>query len=189
MKSVDVDARWFSVKLIIEGGCGVRRFLYILDNLDTYLAVITLSTTVLLLGVQVFSRYVFNLPIAWAEEISRFTFVWAVYMGVSMAARQNEHIRVVAHLKLLFPKSISNKIIILGDIITLAFSMILTVFGIQVLFSMVEFPYIAPVTGISMVWIYTIIPIAFLAFSIRTIQMFFLKRPGEDLKKQEEMSL
>jgi len=167
----------------------MKKFLYALDNLDQYLAVLTLSITVLLLGVQVVSRYVFKFPIAWAEEISRFTFVWAVYMGVSMAARQNEHIRVVAHLKLLFPQSISNKIIIVGDIITLTFSLILTVFGIQVLFSMVEFPFMAPVTGISMVWIYTIIPIAFLALSIRTIQSFFLKKEGEDLKKQEELSL
>jgi C4-dicarboxylate transporter DctQ subunit len=167
----------------------VKKFLCVLDNLDTYIAVITLSTTIILLGVQVVSRYVFNLPIAWAEEISRFCFVWAVYMGVSMAARKNEHIRVVAHLKLLFPKNVSNKIIIFADIITLTFSLILTVFGIKVLFSMVEFPFIAPVTGISMVWIYTIIPIAFLAFSIRTIQMFFLKKPGEDLTIQEEMGL
>jgi len=102
----------------------MKKFLYALDNLDQYLAVLTLSITVLLLGVQVVSRYVFKFPIAWAEEISRFTFVWAVYMGVSMAARQNEHIRVVAHLKLLFPQSISNKIIIVGDIITLTFSFI-----------------------------------------------------------------
>jgi C4-dicarboxylate transporter DctQ subunit len=175
--------------LILEGGSDVKRFLYVIDNLDKYLAVATLSTTILLLGIQVVSRYVFHLPIAWAEEISRFTFVWAVYMGVSMAARQNEHIRVVAHLKLLFPESVSSKIIVLGDIITLTFSLILTVFGIQALFSMIEFPFTAPVTGISMVWIYTIIPIAFLTLSIRTIQMFFLKKPGEDLKKQEEMSL
>lgn len=167
----------------------MKKFLYVLDNLDKYIAVVTLSTTVLLLGIQVVSRYVFDLPIAWAEEISRFTFVWAVYMGVSMAARQNEHIRVVAHLKLLFPESVTSKIIMLCDIITLSFSLILTVFGIQVLFSMIEFPFTAPVTGISMVWIYTIIPIAFLTLSIRTIQLFFLKKPGDDLKKQEEMSL
>jgi TRAP-type C4-dicarboxylate transport system permease small subunit len=54
---------------------------------------------------------------------------------------------------------------------------------------MLEFPFAAPVTGISMVWIYTIIPIAFLTLSIRTIQGFFLKKTGEDLQKQEEMSL
>lgn len=167
----------------------MKKILCVLDNLDQHLAVISLSITILLLGTQVVSRYVFNFPIAWAEEISRFTFVWAVYMGVSVAARQNEHIRVVAHLKLLFPKSVSNKIILVGDIITLTFSLILTVFGVRVIISMLEFPFVAPVTGISMVWIYTIIPIAFLALSIRTIQMFFLKKPGEDLKKQEEMSL
>lgn len=167
----------------------MKKFLHVLDNLDQYIAVTALTITILLLGAQVVSRYVFKFPIAWAEEISRFTFVWAVYMGVSVAARQNEHIRVVAHLKLLFPERVSSKIILVGDIITLTFCLILTVFGVQVLFSMLEFPFAAPVTGISMVWIYTIIPIAFLTLSIRTIQGFFLKKTGEDLQKQEEMSL
>ncbi|MBU2643814.1 TRAP transporter small permease [bacterium] len=167
----------------------MKKFIYLIDNLDKYIAIGTLSATVLLLGIQVVSRYLFRFPIAWAEEISRFTFVWAVYMGVSMAARKNEHIRVVAHLTLLFPKRISNKIIFVSDIITLTFSMILTVFGVRVLFSMVEFPFTAPVTGISMVWIYTIIPVAFLALSIRTIQIFFLKETAEDWLKQEEIGL
>lgn len=158
----------------------MKQFLIILDNLDKYVAVGTLLSTVLLLGIQVFSRYIFNFSIAWTEEISRFTFVWAVYMGVSMAARNNEHIRVVAHLNLLFPKSVSNKIVLIGDIITLVFSITLTVFGVQVLFSMIEFPFIAPVTGISMVWIYTIIPVAFLSLSIRTLQVLFSGKIPEE---------
>ncbi len=167
----------------------MKKYLSILDNLDKYIAIGTLSCTILLLGVQVFSRYVFKLPIAWAEEISRFAFVWAVYMGVSMAARSNEHIRVIAHFKLLFPDYISRKIIILGDLITLAFSGILTYFGIMVLFSLIEYPFTAPVTGISMVWVYTIIPIAFLALAIRTIQTLFSDKSKYDSKQLEEANL
>jgi C4-dicarboxylate transporter, DctQ subunit len=173
----------------MKRGNGVKKILYALDNLDSYLAVLCLSITILLLAVQVVSRYVFNWPIAMAEEVSRFAFVWAVYMGVSMAARNNEHIRIVVHLKLLFPVKIYNKIIVFADLITLAFSITLFVVGIQVLFSLAKFPYIAAVTNISMVWIYTIIPIAFLAYSIRTIQMLLLRKPGEDLIKEEEIGL
>ena len=167
----------------------MKKVLSALDNFDKYIAIITLSTTIILLGVQVFSRYVFKIPIAWAEEISRFTFVWAVYMGVSMAARSNEHIRVVAHFKLLFPDKISKIIIIIGDIITLIFSVILTIFGVKVLFSLIEFPFTAPVTGISMVWIYTIIPIAFLSLAIRTIQTLFLRESADESTHLEEASL
>jgi TRAP-type C4-dicarboxylate transport system permease small subunit len=167
----------------------LKKFLSVLDNFDKYLAIITLSTTITLLGVQVFSRYVFKIPIAWAEEISRFTFVWAVYMGVSMAARSNDHIRVVAHFKILFPENISKIIIIIGDLVTLIFSIILTIFGVKVLFSLIEFPFTAPVTGISMVWIYTIIPIAFLSLAVRTIQTFFLRPSSDDSKLLEEAGL
>jgi TRAP-type C4-dicarboxylate transport system permease small subunit len=167
----------------------VKKFFLVLDDLDKYIAVATLTTTIFLLAVQVFSRFVFKLPIAWAEEISRFTFVWAVYMGVSMAARSNEHIRVVAHFKMLFPDNISKKIIIFGDLVTLLFSLVLTVFGVKVLFSLVEYPFTAPVTGISMVWVYAIIPIAFMSLSIRTIQTLFRKESPENSKYLEEGGL
>lgn len=167
----------------------MKKFLSVIDDLDKYIAVATLTTTILLLAVQVFSRYVFKLPIAWAEEISRFTFVWAVYMGVSMAAKSNEHIRVVAHFKLLFPDYISKKIIIFGDIVTLLFALVLTVFGVKTLLSLIEFPFIAPVTGISMVWVYTIIPIAFLSLSIRTIQTLLRKESPKNSKYLEESGL
>ena len=160
----------------------MRKFFTTLDKLDEYIAVAALSVTVILLGIQVVSRFFFGISFAWAEEISRFSFVWAVYMGISMAARKNEHVRVIAHLKVLSPKHI-NKIVIAADIVTLIFSMALTLFGVQMLFSMVDYPYKAPATGISMVWIYTIVPIAGLTLFIRTIQVNCLKLSGKEFNE------
>jgi TRAP-type C4-dicarboxylate transport system permease small subunit len=43
---------------------------------------------------QVLLRYVFNSPVAWIEEISRYLFVWIVFLGSAVAFRSGTHIKV-----------------------------------------------------------------------------------------------
>jgi len=43
---------------------------------------------------QVFWRYVLNSPIAWSEELARYTFVWLVFLGGCTAFRENKHMAV-----------------------------------------------------------------------------------------------
>jgi TRAP-type C4-dicarboxylate transport system permease small subunit len=39
-------------------------------------------------------RYLFNSPLIWAEEISRYTMVWGTMIGVALAYRALQHIRI-----------------------------------------------------------------------------------------------
>jgi TRAP-type C4-dicarboxylate transport system permease small subunit len=41
---------------------------------------------------QVVLRYGFGRPLTWSEEVSRYLFVWVVFVGAGVAARQNGHI-------------------------------------------------------------------------------------------------
>lgn len=41
---------------------------------------------------QVVSRYVFNAPLSWSEELSRFLFVWLSFLAAWLAWRRREHI-------------------------------------------------------------------------------------------------
>lgn len=43
---------------------------------------------------QVLLRYFFNSPVAWIEEISRYFFVWIVFLGSALAFRSGGHIKV-----------------------------------------------------------------------------------------------
>ncbi|MDN2565513.1 TRAP transporter small permease [Aquibium sp. A9E412] len=47
-----------------------------------------------LVALQVILRTFFNAPLAWTEELGRYLFVWAVYLGVVAATLRNSHIRV-----------------------------------------------------------------------------------------------
>lgn len=53
-----------------------------------------LGAAVLVTSVQVVLRFAFNQPLAWAEEVGRYLFVWSVYAGFLLAVVKKSHIRV-----------------------------------------------------------------------------------------------
>ena len=59
---------------------------------------IILATCLGLMGIfifmNVFLRYCFNSGIPWAEEFSRFLFVWLTFLGAIAAFIRNRHVRV-----------------------------------------------------------------------------------------------
>jgi TRAP-type transport system small permease protein len=52
------------------------------------------STMALLIGVQVFSRYVLNHSLFWSEEVGRICLVWITFLGGSAAYRRHAHIGI-----------------------------------------------------------------------------------------------
>ena len=63
-------------------------------NSITWVASILLGSVVLLMATQVFLRFAFNSPQAWAEEVDRYVFVWSIYLGTLIALIKKTHIRV-----------------------------------------------------------------------------------------------
>jgi TRAP-type transport system small permease protein len=44
--------------------------------------------------VQVFTRYVLNMPIAWVEESATYAFIWMVFVGASVGLKEGRHIMI-----------------------------------------------------------------------------------------------
>jgi C4-dicarboxylate transporter DctM subunit len=59
-----------------------------------WLCVALLAATVVLTVTQVFYRYVLNDALSWSEELARWLFVWAIYLGMAVVAGQRRHMRV-----------------------------------------------------------------------------------------------
>jgi C4-dicarboxylate transporter DctQ subunit len=64
-----------------------------------------LVATVALTFTQVVLRFVFNNPQAWAEEVSRYLFVWIVFIGAAVAVAHDVHIRIDVFVKWLGPRA------------------------------------------------------------------------------------
>ena len=53
----------------------------------TFMVLMSLATIL-----NVIFRYVFNQPFEWAEEFSRYAFIWLVFMGAAVTTKQRKHI-------------------------------------------------------------------------------------------------
>ena len=105
----------------------------LLARIDWVLDKVTLAILILLnlvVGAQVFARYVLNHSLFWSEELARYLFIWLVFLSAAMVLRQDRHIQVSAFVDML-PASMKRAIIILGDLLMLGFVLIVFVESIR----------------------------------------------------------
>jgi TRAP-type C4-dicarboxylate transport system permease small subunit len=74
----------------------------------------------LALSLQVVSRYVLGLPLAWTEELARYCFVWAVFIGASQVMRYREHIAITLLTDLL-PHRLRQVIALMMNLLVIIF--------------------------------------------------------------------
>ena len=127
---------------------------------DETITAILFIVLILLLTMQVFLRYVLNKSVSWSEEVSRWFFIWIIYFGCMLAAKDDKHIRVTVQLNKL-PKKLQRIIITIGDFVWFVFSITMGSLGLQMVLEMFRYPIRSNTTGLNIVFVYAIIPIAF----------------------------
>ncbi len=64
------------------------------DNLKELLLILLLICMVLIMGIQVFARYVMNQSLSWSEELTQYMFVWATFISVSYCVKKRISIKI-----------------------------------------------------------------------------------------------
>jgi TRAP-type C4-dicarboxylate transport system permease small subunit len=64
-----------------------------------------LGTIVLCIFVQVVTRYGFDRPLAWAEELATYAFIWGTFVGASLGLKRGVHLRVETFLGRVRPRT------------------------------------------------------------------------------------
>ena len=80
----------------------VKKLVHVYDKLEEYCLVYTLALAVVIISLQIIMRSVFNNSLSWSEEAAKYLFVWLIWLGTSIAARDRSHIAlemVVGKLK------------------------------------------------------------------------------------------
>jgi len=80
------------------------RLLHRIGRGERWIGIVLLAVIVACIFGQVVSRYAFGLPLVWVEELSTYAFIWCVFIGASMALKQNRHIRILSFVSRLSPK-------------------------------------------------------------------------------------
>jgi TRAP-type C4-dicarboxylate transport system permease small subunit len=130
------------------------------------LMVAILGVMVILVFSNVVARYVFDAAITWAEEVSRFLFVWLTFVGASIGLHRGIHLgmdlmvaRLTSHRRLVI--EIANHIIILGFFAVWGFG------GVALIKANLN--YMSPATGFSMGLVYLIGPLAAVLMGYETL--------------------
>ncbi len=92
-----------------------------ITNIDKYLGALLFIFIMLLLSVQVISRYVFKHSITWTEELGIIMFLWMTYLGISSAVTYRKHLRIDALLNVV-PFKTKKIMLIISDIIFIGFN-------------------------------------------------------------------
>jgi len=77
---------------------------------------------------NVVARYLFNSPIQWAEEFSRYAFIWVVFLGAVVCTKHKRHIVIDSLVKAL-PRHLQRWVNLAADLLTLALMVIITWYG------------------------------------------------------------
>jgi len=103
------------------------------------LGAILLFIMLVLVSVQVITRYIFNNPISWTEEMARFILVWITFIGAAISLKQNQHVKFEYLLDKLSPR-IKKVVETLGDIITGLFLLTTIFYGVKLAVNGHEIP-------------------------------------------------
>lgn len=82
----------------------MKKVIDFIVNLDLYIACVTLVALILITFTGVISRYCFNAPYTWGEEVQLFLIVWTIWFAGSASCRYGQQICVDMVVDL-FPKA------------------------------------------------------------------------------------
>jgi TRAP-type C4-dicarboxylate transport system permease small subunit len=110
-----------------------------------------------LMGIFIFAnvvlRYLFNSGLTWAEELSRFLFVWLVFLGAIGAMKDNSHLGFTSLVQKL-PNTLKKIVFVISNVIVLF--CIWVVFQGSVEMTMMTTQTLSPATGLPLSYMYGI---------------------------------
>ncbi len=120
----------------------------------------------LIIGAQVFSRYVLNHSLFWSDEVGRICLVWISFLGASAAYKRHAHIgvdflvaRLSYHLRIRFA--------VFGVLLSLLFFAVLVLYGI--IFALFISGQKTAALGLPLSLTYSAIPLSGMLFSLHAV--------------------
>jgi TRAP-type C4-dicarboxylate transport system permease small subunit len=147
----------------------MKKILKILNTFEVYMGAFCMGIMILLLFLQVFSRYVMQRAFSWTEELALIFFILSIYFGAAAAIRRNQHLRLEIVLNRLGPRG-RLILLIVDNLIFIAFNCIIFT-GLYTLTKRMYTNNVrTAVTSIPKWMIYACLPFLFMVMNIRLLQ-------------------
>ncbi len=105
-----------------------------IEKFEKFVACASVSVMAILVFVNVIARFIFNSPLAVADEMSCYLFILMSFMGTAIAARRKAHLGLTIVTDKLSP-SAARKVQVLMYLIVAVFCLLIVVFGIEMVMS------------------------------------------------------
>lgn len=137
-----------------------------------------LSGSLLVIGLTmifygVIMRYIFNNPITWVDEISKYFIIWGALIGASVALRDDHHIKVDLLFNLL-PAEVKKVVSVFANLVGIVFAVFFTYFGTQLMLSKYQIGQRSMDVGVLLWVVYLIFPISGSMLTFRFIERLLL---------------
>lgn len=143
--------------------------------LNTIIA-INLALMAMFVFGNVVLRYFFNSGLTWAEEVSRFLFIWLIFLGSIVAFKDNEHLGVDTMVQKLSIKGRKVLFIVNCLIILATFAMVLV--GSWQL-TMLNVDQSSPAIGLPYAYVYSSGVVVSIGFGLITAKNLYLMITGK----------
>jgi TRAP-type C4-dicarboxylate transport system permease small subunit len=156
-----------------------------LARIEEAIACISMAVMVVIIGMQVFNRYVLGSSLVWSEELGRFLFIWSVWVGCAYAMREDRHLRVTALSEFSGPR-VRLALDAFAQVATLVFCGFAIVWGISMIGFLTRTGQQAPALEVPIYWVYLALPVGMGLMAIRCLQKLWALWQGRRVPPRDD---
>lgn len=143
------------------------------ENLEKTILCIFLSIMVVVMGVQVVARYIFNSSLSWSEELSRYLFIWSAFLSLPYTIKNGIALKI-DQLLTLFSQDGKRVINIIGYILMLVFFTFMLFKATDVVQIAINSGQRSPALGLPMYLVQASSVVGFILAIVRVVQFLVI---------------
>lgn len=154
---------------------GIKRIFFFIDEyLEEFIMVVLLIAMSVIMGIQIFCRYILGASLSWSEEITRYLFIWSAFFSVSLCTKKCISIKIDQFIRNLKPRK-KGLMKVLNLTVEFVFFVYLVPYAYRYLLSTIESGQVSPACGIPMYYVQSAPLVCFTLCAIRILERWFLE--------------
>lgn len=139
------------------------------DNFEEIVCTFFVGVMIFALTTQTVWRVFTGSSFAWTEELSRYSFIWAVFFAAALAVKRSAHVRITAQF---MKASLKTRFFfrVISDLIWIGFNIFFVFVCWETIQEGLDFPEISPTLHVVKAKVEMILPASFLLTSFRIIE-------------------
>lgn len=154
-----------------------NKFDYWLNNLNDLLAISSFFAMCMIVIMSVLLRYFFSFSFRWVDELTRYLFIYMVFLGIPIAFREKAHVKI-EYFASFFSKRLKVLTLIFSDLLILITMLYIGNSTLYMINSRLG-KTLSPGLKLPMKYVYFAVIISFVLLTIEIIRRFISKHKEE----------